>query len=94
MASAIVVIKMMPESPDVDLDRVSAEAVKIISAFTQEDAAQIKVEKEPVAFGLVALKLAFVVDEEKGLPDSLTDDLAAIEGANSADVIDFRRALG
>ena len=94
MASAIVVIKLMPESPDVDLDTCAVEAKKVISAFTEEDASQIKVEKEPIAFGLVALKLAFVVDEDKGLPDSLTDDLAKVDGINSAEVIDFRRALG
>ncbi len=94
MANAIVTLKLMPESPDVDRAAVATEARNIISAFSGEDAESIRVEEEPVAFGLVAVKLTFVADESKGVPDSLEADLSAIDGVQSCQVEDFRRALG
>ena len=94
MGDAIVTLKLMPESPNVDMDKVIEEAKKIISAFTEEDPEQIKFEKEPIAFGLYSLKIMFVMNEEKGLPDSLTNNLEKIDGVTTAEVLDFRRALG
>ena len=94
MASAIVTLKLMPESPETDMDKMTEDAKKKISDFTEESSEQIKVEKEPIAFGLVALKLMFVIDEDKGLPDSFTEDLESIENVSSVEVVDFRRALG
>ena len=53
-----------------------------------------KIEEEPVAFGLVALSIIFVMDESKGSPDALEEQLATIEGVQGAKVTDARRALG
>jgi len=92
MAKVILTMKLMPENPDVDLEMVFSQAESMINNYT--DTVEIKKEIEPVAFGLKALKVIFVMDEEKGSPDDLEKQLGEIEGVQSVEVIDVRRALG
>jgi elongation factor 1-beta len=93
MAKAVVTIKIMPESPDVDFDVVKTQATEKIDAFVGEEGEK-RFELEPIAFGLKALKIIFVMDEKIGSTDPLEQDLSSIEGVNSVDVIDVRRAIG
>ena len=89
---AIVTMKIMPVSPDTDLEKIKIEATKKIEDYSSS--LEVKDEIEPVAFGLKALKLTFVMDENKGSPDDLESDLAGIEGVNSVETVDVRRAVG
>ncbi|MBN1156917.1 elongation factor 1-beta [Candidatus Woesearchaeota archaeon] len=91
MAQVIVTFKIMPESPEIDLDAIQKVATEKISAFGGEVG---KTEIEPIAFGLKALKLIFIMDEKKGSTDSLEKDITAIEGVNSVELTDIRRAIG
>jgi elongation factor 1-beta len=91
MAQVIITIKIMPESPDTDLKLLETEAKTKISAFDGEVG---RVEIEPIAFGLNALKLIFVMDEKKGSTDALETDIAKLAGVNSVEVTDVRRAIG
>lgn len=93
MATCVVTIKIMPESPDVDLEGVQRIAEGKIDAFTGESAEK-RIEIQPVAFGLKALKLTFVMDEAIGSTEPLEQELAGIDGVNSVDVVDVRRAIG
>ncbi len=93
MAQAIVTLKIMPESPDVDLSGVQKEAETKIDAFVGESGEK-RAEEEPIAFGLKALKLTFVMDEAKGSTESLENEIAGLDGVQSVDVVDVRRALG
>ena len=45
-------------------------------------------------FGLKSLNLIFVMDEKKGSTDKLEDDISDIEGVQSVEVTDVRRAIG
>ena len=92
MANVVVTIKIMPEDVDVDLAALRLEAEKVIHKFAGEG--EVRSEQEPVAFGLVALKLTFVMDESKGGLDPLEDILRNLEGVGSAEVVDVRRAIG
>jgi elongation factor 1-beta len=92
MAQVVVTIKIMPESPEVDLDKIEIEAKTKIQDFSQNQ--ELKTEQEPIAFGLKALKIIFVMDEDKGSTDPLEEDLKKIEGVNSAEAVDVRRAIG
>ncbi|MFA6073455.1 MAG: elongation factor 1-beta [Candidatus Woesearchaeota archaeon] len=92
MANAIVTFKIMPESPDVDLVKVEHEALKEIELHAGKG--DTKVEIEPIAFGLKAIKIIFIVDEKLGSPDDLALKIEKIEGVNSVEVIDVRRAIG
>jgi elongation factor 1-beta len=92
MANAIATVKIMPESPEVDLAKVEEEAKKLIADFAGEG--ETKTEVEPVAFGLKSLKIIFVMDETKGSPDPVAEKIAGLEGVNSAEISDVRRAIG
>ncbi len=92
MANAIVTIKVMPEAPDVDLEKLSEEVNKKIADFAGEG--DTRKEIEPVAFGLKALKITFVMDEAQGSPEPVEKEIEGLEGVNSVEVIDVRRAIG
>ncbi len=92
MANVILTLKIMPESPDVDLSKLYSKIEPLIKEFTGES--EFRKEEEPVAFGLKALKIIFVMDENKGSTEELEKKIAEVDGVNSVDVIDVRRAVG
>jgi elongation factor 1-beta len=92
MANAIVTIKIMPEAPDTDLAAIEKVALREIEAYAGKG--DTKTEIEPIAFGLKALKITFIMDENLGSPEPLEKTLASLEGVNSAETIDVRRAVG
>ncbi len=91
MASVIVTLKIMPEGVDTDLVSVQEKAKHMVAEFGGDVG---KEEIEPVAFGIKCLKLTFIMDEDKGSTEDLENEIATIEGVNSVDCIDVRRALG
>ena len=93
MAKAVITVKIMPESPDVDFEAIQATATDKIDEFVGE-AGEKRFLLEPIAFGLKALKITFVMDEKIGGTEPLEEQLAKIEGVQSVDVIDVRRAIG
>lgn len=82
----------MPKSPKVDLNLVEKQAKKHIIEFA--GSTEFKTEQEPIAFGIKALKIIFVMDENKGSTEALESKIKNIKGVNSAEVIDVRRAIG
>ena len=82
----------MPESPEVNLDKIEEEAKKKILKFAGEG--EIKAEQVPVAFGLKSINLIFIMNESQGSTEPLEDSLADIEGVQSVEVTDVRRAIG
>lgn len=92
MALAVVTLKIMPVDPEIDLSVVEIKAKEKIAAFAGKG--DTKTEIEPIAFGLKALKIIFIMDEKKGSTESLEKDIETIEGVNSVEVTDVRRAIG
>jgi len=92
MTNIIITLKIMPDSPEVNLEELEKSAVDEIKAFCGET--EVKKEIEPVAFGLKALKITFVMDEAKGSTEELEKKIGEIEGVSSVEVIDVRRAIG
>lgn len=92
MAKVIVTLKIMPTSPDVDLSKLEQEAKRFITEFAGEG--ETKSEQEPIAFGLKAIKIIFVMDEAQGSTEPLEEKVRALENVNSAEVVDVRRAVG
>ena len=82
----------MPESPEIDLNSLEEQTKNIIKEFAGET--ETKSEQEPIAFGLKALKIIFVMDESKGSTDALENKIKEIQGVNSVEVVDVRRAIG
>lgn len=92
MAKVIVTVKIMPVSPDVDLDAVEKIAKEKIAAFAGEG--ETKTTVEPVAFGLNSVNIIFVMEESIGSPDVVADQINEIENVQSAEISDVRRAIG
>lgn len=95
MATAVVTVRIMPESPEVNLEEIKEKAQGIIREFTGREAPEDqRVNIVPIAFGLKALDIVFTMDEAKGSPDILEEKMKAIEGVQSFEVTDVRRAIG
>lgn len=92
MARVIVTLRIMPTAPDVNLANIEKIALEMISKFAGD--LQYKSSQEPVAFGLKALMLTFVMDEQKGSTDELEQQISGVDGVNSVEVTDVRRAVG
>lgn len=91
MADVIITLKIMPENPETNLKELEEKAKLEIENFGGEVG---KVEIEPVAFGIKALKLIFVIEEEKGSTEELEKNIQEINGVNSVEAVDVRRAIG
>ena len=81
----------MPQTPDINLEGIQEKATAAINEFGGEVG---KVDIQPIAFGLNALNLIFVMDEDKGSTESLENQITEFEGVQSVEVTDVRRALG
>ncbi|MBN2142831.1 elongation factor 1-beta [Candidatus Woesearchaeota archaeon] len=92
MAKAIITMKIMPEDPGQDLDRITKEAEEKIKSYAGDT--EHKVERQPIAFGLIAVIIKFVVDEAKGGTEDVEKEITSVEGVNSVEVIDVRRIIG
>ena len=89
MGEVVATIKLMPESPDVDLEQMKIDAQNAVN----EDAELHKIEEEPIAFGLVALNVIFIVEDGEGGTEIVEEKLAQIPNVNSIEVMDVRRLM-
>ena len=92
MANVVVTLRIMPASPNEDLEQVKYHAKKEIVNFCS--AKEFKEQIEPIAFGLNALNIIFVMDENKGGTEELEKKISQIDGVESVEVSDVRRAIG
>lgn len=96
MASVIVTLKVMPTSPDSNLDTIYDAACVKVRDFVDEKHkdGEIRKQVEPIGFGLSALKMLFVMDENIGSTDKLEDSIRGLDGVESVETTDVRRAIG
>ena len=90
MGIVLVKIKIMPTSPDVNLEEIKTKAKLIIE---KNEGKQINFAEEPIAFGLKAVIAGFSLDEEFPL-DPIEEGFQKIKNVNSVQVVDMRRAFG
>lgn len=90
MATVIIITKLMPESPDVDLNKIKQSAQILLE---KEGAKNISFEEKPIAFGLKALMVKIDMPEERGT-DIVESILSKIPGVSSVTIEDYRRAFG
>jgi len=89
MGEVVATIKVMPESPDVDLAKIKEDITKSIPENTELH----KIEEEPIAFGLIALNVMVVVDDAEGGTEQAEENLSKIENISSIEVVDVRRLM-
>lgn len=91
MGKVIITLRIMPESPAVDLMAVKEDADRAIQDYCGHGSD--KHEIVPVAFGLKALKLIFISDENLGGTENLEKDIAKVAGVNSVEVVGLDRTF-
>ena len=89
-ATVVIIIKLMPEAPEVNLTEIKNQAQALL---TPEGAKNISFEEKPIAFGLKALQVKMDMPEEKGT-DTVENKLSSIKGVSSVTIEDYRRAFG
>lgn len=82
MGSVALILKIMPESPEVDLNDLAGK-IKEKVAGVQD------VREEPIGFGLKALKVAVVVDDAGGASDAVEEAINSIDGVERAEIVEL-----
>jgi len=79
--------KLMPKSPDEDLEEIKIAAKKIVEDFGGNNK---EYEIEPIAFGLKAIIVFFFYPDNKST-EHLEEEFEKVEGVQSAKLIDMRK---
>ena len=79
--------KLMPESPEADLNAIQDAAKKIVENFGGNNK---EYEIQPIAFGLKAVIVFFFYPDNKDT-ENLEDEFAKIDNVASAQLIDMRK---
>jgi elongation factor 1-beta len=82
MGNVVLIIRVMPESPEVDLERLKSQMKSAIRGLQD-------IREEPIGFGLKALKIAVVVSDAAGESDSVEADINALEGVERAEIVEL-----
>jgi len=85
VAEVAVTLRLMPESAEVDLEKLEAmirERIKVHS-----------ISREPIAFGLEALRVVAVVEDAAGGTEPLEKELSGLPGVGNVQVIGLTRLL-
>ena len=90
MSIVAIITRIMPDSPEADLESIEKETTKILKS---KGAQNISFTEEDVAFGLRAILAKFAWPEEKDT-EIIEISLASIEGVSSVKIEDYRRAFG
>ena len=90
MGFTAVQMKLMPNSPDVNLAEIERKAEEVINSMHKT---KVKIEEQPIAFGLKAIILYFAWNDEIET-EKLEAKLAEIENVSSVETLDIRKAFG
>jgi elongation factor 1-beta len=85
MGEVMVTFKLMPVGVDVDLDAMETQVKNSIKAD--------RITREPIAFGLVALKVIKIIPEQDGVMNELESRLKAVEGVSEVEVVEVTKTL-
>jgi elongation factor 1-beta len=92
MGKAVVTFKLMPESPDTDLEPIKGEAM--IMAKEAGAIGEMQVKEEPIAFGLKAVLVLAMYEVEGSDFDATAAKMREIEHVQSAEIAKMDLALG
>lgn len=82
MGSVALILKIMPVSPEVDLN-------DLVGKIREKVAGVQDVREEPIGFGLKALKMAVVVDDAGGVSDAVEETINSIDGVERAEIVEL-----
>jgi len=89
MGEVAVQIKVMPQSPEVDLEQLKRK----IELALPNNARLYSFDIQPIAFGLKALLVTVIVGDVEGGTDSTEEALSRVDGVESIQVVTVTRML-
>ena len=82
MGTVAIILKVMPESPEVDLVALKREI--------QEKVPSVRgIREERIGFGLKALKVAAIVNDAGGESDAVEAEIQKISGVERAEIVEL-----
>jgi len=87
MGKVAAVLKVMPQDPEVDLDALQER----LEESLPEGAKINNVDRDDVAFGLIALLPTVVVPDDAGGTDAVEEAFSGVEGVESVSVEEVGR---
>jgi elongation factor 1-beta len=81
MGSVAVIVRVMPESPEVNLEQLKKELKQKLPGIHE-------IREEPIGFGLKALKLVVVVNDSGGETDAIEKSLNEVAGVERAEIVE------
>ena len=85
MGKVLATIKVMPDGLEVDINKLEEEIKQKINPE--------RIDKQPIAFGLVALMIEKVIADDEGEIEKVENALKSIEGVSSIEVTNLTRLL-
>ncbi len=79
MGTVAVILRVMPESPELDLGRLKDQIKRQVPAVRD-------IREEPIGFGLKALIVAALVDDAAGESDAVETAIQKIPGVERAEI--------
>ncbi len=89
MGEVLTTMKIMPDSPEEDLDAIKAT----IKSSMPEGAEIHEISEEPIAFGLVAIILNFITEDGEGGSEAVEEMVSAIDGVASIEITGVGRLM-
>lgn len=78
----LMAVKLMPASPDIEMDMIKKQVEQI--ALELGDLKDMK--EEPIAFGLKALKVLLMVEDQERIAEKVEEKLSNLHGIESVEV--------
>ncbi len=85
MAQVLVTLKVMPKEADVDIGKLEVEIKSLVSPD--------RMAREPIAFGLVALKVSKLVEDAEGQVEAIENKLRKLDGVGEIEVVEVTRTI-
>ncbi len=85
MGQVSITFEIMPDGIETDLEDIKSKVDAKIGSISKIEQTEIK----PIAFGLKALMMNVLVEDEEGIMDKLEEMIAGVEGVQGAKVINM-----
>ena len=81
MGTVAVIVRVMPESPEINLEELKSALKKKLPGIQD-------MKEEPIGFGLKAIKLAAIVNDQGGETDAIEKAISSVPGVERAEIIE------
>lgn len=87
MGEVLIKYRVMPEGPEVDLEKLKSALRDSMPAFADLQSCNAV----PFAFGMKALETTIVVEDEEGNSDKLEDVVRGVDGVQGVELVEMGR---